>query len=133
MWNQNGQPRPPVFDRIKILIIMTLLQNIVISGAQVLLMSMHAWDQNNYFLIMMTRLQNIKMNVLWPGHLYQNFWSHQYQETLSTWNNNILQWGHDDQTCNEKQVFQLAANFDFTSGLFSSWMLLFYIYIGCFV
>ena len=39
-WNQNGRPKPPAFDKIKILIIMTSLQNIVILGAQGLLMLM---------------------------------------------------------------------------------------------
>ena len=34
VWSQNGWPRPPAFDRIKNLIIMTSLQNIVISGVQ---------------------------------------------------------------------------------------------------
>ena len=52
---------------LKIMIIMTSLQNIVILGAQGLLMG-------SKFLIKMTRPQNIKMNnVLQPGHLYQNF------------------------------------------------------------
>ena len=30
------------------------------------------------------------LNVFQPGHLYQKFWSHQHQEVLSTWNNNVL-------------------------------------------
>ena len=55
MWNQNGcqLPRPPAFDRIKILIIMISLQNIVISGAQGLLMLMGSK--------ILTRPQNVKM------------------------------------------------------------------------
>ena len=70
---------------------MTLLQNIVISGAQGLLMLM-----GSKFLIKITRPQNIAhLNVLWSDNLHQKFWSHQHQETLSTWNSNILQWGHD--------------------------------------
>ena len=36
-------------------------------------------------------------NVLWPDYLCQKFWSHQHQEALSTWNNNVLQWVHHDQ------------------------------------
>ena len=75
---------------LKILIIMTSLQNIVISGAQGLLMLM-----GSQFLTKMKTLL-FHFNVLWPGHLCQKFWSHQHQETLSTWNNNTLQWGHDD-------------------------------------
>ena len=53
---------------LKLLIIMTSLQNIVISGAQGLLTLM-----GSKFLIKMTRPQNIKSNVLRPGHLYQKF------------------------------------------------------------
>ena len=55
---------------LKLLIIMTSLQNIVISGAQGLLMLM-----GSKFLIKMTRSQDIvlSLNVLWPGHLYQKF------------------------------------------------------------
>ena len=56
MWNWHGQPRPPALIGLKILIIMTSLQNIVISGAQGFLMLM-----GSKFLIKMTRLQNIKM------------------------------------------------------------------------
>ena len=56
------------FDKIKILIIMTSLQNIVISGAQGLMMLM-----GSKFLIMKTKPQNIQNNVLLPGHLHQKF------------------------------------------------------------
>ena len=45
-----------LFDRVKVLIMMTSLQNIVISGAQGLLMLMES-----KFLIKMTRPQNIKI------------------------------------------------------------------------
>ena len=53
---------------LKILIIMTSLQNIVILGVQGLLMLM-----GSKFLIKMARLQNTVLNVLRPGHLYQKF------------------------------------------------------------
>ena len=53
---------------LKLLIMMTSLQNIVILCAQGLLMLM-----GSKFLIKMTRLQNINNNVLRPGHLYQKF------------------------------------------------------------
>ena len=79
---------------LKVLVMMTSLQNIVISGAQGLLMLMGL-----KFLIKMIRPQNIKIknSVLQPGHPYQKLWSHQHQEALSTWNNNVLQWSHHDQ------------------------------------
>ena len=56
---------PPGFDRLE-----SFGQNIVISGAQGLLMLM-----GSKFLIKMTRPQNIKIknSVLRPGHLYQKF------------------------------------------------------------
>ena len=55
---------------LKLLIIMTSLQNIIILGAQGLLMLM-----GSKFLIKMTSPQNIvlSLNVLRPGHLYQKF------------------------------------------------------------
>ena len=57
---------------LKILIIMTSRQNIVILGAQGHLMLM-----GSKFLTKMTRLQNVDLsisfNVLQPGHLYQKF------------------------------------------------------------
>ena len=55
---------------LKVLVMMNSLQNIVISGAQGLLMLM-----GSKILIKMTRPQNIKIknSVLWPGHLYQKF------------------------------------------------------------
>ena len=55
---------------LKVLVIMNSLQNIVISGAEGLLMLMES-----KFLIKMIRLQNTAfyLNVLWPGHLYQKF------------------------------------------------------------
>ena len=66
----NGRPMPPGFDRLESLVMMNSLQNIVISGAQGLLMLM-----GSKFLIKMTRLQNTVyyLNVLQPGHLYQKF------------------------------------------------------------
>ena len=42
---------------------------------------------------------SLYLNVLQPDHLYQNFWSHQHQETLSTWNNNVLQWRYNQNLC----------------------------------
>ena len=54
--NRNGRPMLPAFDRIKILIIMTSLQSIVILSAHGLLMLM-----GSKILIKMTRPQNIKM------------------------------------------------------------------------
>ena len=107
---------------LKVLVMMNSLQNIVISGAQGLLMLM-----GSKFLIKMTRPQNIKIknSVLWPGHLYQKFWSHQHQEALSTWNNNVLQWVHHDQNFQAYQNQEaLAAHLIshlFQQGLFSSW------------
>ena len=92
MWNQMGGQYLVVLIGLKVLVMMNSLQNIVISGAQGLLMLM-----GSKFLIKMTRPQNIN-SVLRPGHLYQKFWSHQHQEALSTWNNNVLQWVHHDQT-----------------------------------
>ena len=73
-------------------IIMTSVQNVFISGAQGLLMLMGLkffirWPGHKTLLF--------HLNVLWPGHLYQKF--HQHQKTPSTWNNNVLQWDHDDQ------------------------------------
>ena len=61
---------PPGFDRFESFVMMNSLQNIVISGAQGLLMLM-----GSKFLIKMTRPQNIKIkySVLWSGHLYQKF------------------------------------------------------------
>ena len=75
-----------------VLIIMTSLQNIVISGAQGLLMSM-----GSKFLIKMTRLQNIMMKehcfVAWSS--LSKFWSINIRRP---WAPKItcLQWGHDD-------------------------------------
>ena len=47
-------------------------------------------------LIKMTRLQSIKIKeqcfAAWSS--LQKFWSHQHQEALSTWKNNVLQWDH---------------------------------------
>ena len=40
MCNRNGQPRPPAFDRLKVLVMMTSLQNIALLGTQGLLMLM---------------------------------------------------------------------------------------------
>ena len=87
MWNWNGWPRIPDFDRLKVLVMMISLQNIVILGAQSLLMLM-----GSKFLMIMTRLLNIKIknDVLWPGHLYQKLWPHQHQEALSTQNTNVF-------------------------------------------
>ena len=51
------------FDRLKVLFMMTLLQNIVILGAYGPLMSM-----GSRFLFKMTRLQGIVLNVLLPDH-----------------------------------------------------------------
>ena len=51
----NGQPRPPGFNSLKVLVMMTSVQNIVILGAQGLLILM-----GSKFLIKMTRPQNIK-------------------------------------------------------------------------
>ena len=67
-----GQSRLLLMD-FKVFIRITSLQNIVILGAQGFLMLMVP-----KFYIMMTRPQNIK----WPrpGHLYQQFCSHQYPE-----------------------------------------------------
>ena len=61
---------PPGFDGLKVLVMMNSLQNIVISGAQGLLMLM-----GSKFLIKMTRPQYtvFYLNVLRPGHLYKNF------------------------------------------------------------
>ena len=61
---------PPVLIGLKVLVMMNSLQNIVISGAQGLLMLM-----GSKFLIKMTRPQNtvLYLNVLRPGHLYQKF------------------------------------------------------------
>ena len=63
-------PMPPVLIDLKVLVMMNSLKNIVISGAQGLLMLMRS-----KFLIKMTRPLNIKIknNVLWPGYLYQKF------------------------------------------------------------
>ena len=57
-----------VLISLKVLVMINSLQNIVISGAQGLLMLM-----GSKFLIKMTRPQNIKIknSVLRPGHLYQ--------------------------------------------------------------
>ena len=52
----NGQPMPPSFDRFESFGHDELLQNIVISGAQGLLMLM-----GSKFLIKMTRSQNMKI------------------------------------------------------------------------
>ena len=61
---------------------MTSLQNIDILGVQGLpdVDGIEKFDKNNqaakqYFYV---------LNILGPGHLYQNFWSHQHQEILST-------------------------------------------------
>ena len=66
----NGQPMPPGFDRFESFGHDELTANIVISGAQGLLMLM-----GSKFLIKMTRPQNtiFYLNVLRPGHLYQKF------------------------------------------------------------
>ena len=57
---------PPGLKGLTVLIMMNSLQNIVISGAQGLLMLM-----GSKFLIKMTRPQNrFYRNVLQPGHLY---------------------------------------------------------------
>ena len=110
---------------LKILIIMTSLQNIVITGAQLqgLLMLM-----GSKFLIKMIRPQNIKMKeqcfVAWSS--LSKILSHQHQETLST---------EITKFCSEVMMIKifkqeaLAAHFDFISfstRLFSSWPLLFY-------
>ena len=61
---------PPGFDRFESFGYDELTANIVISGAQGLLMLM-----GSKFMIKMTRPQNIKIksSVLQPGHLYQTF------------------------------------------------------------
>ena len=61
---------PPGFDRLESFGHDELTENIVISGAQGLLILM-----GSKFLIKMTRPQNIKIknSVLWPGYLYQKF------------------------------------------------------------
>ena len=61
---------PPGFDRPESFGHDKLTKNIVISGAQGLLMLM-----GSKFLIKMTRKQNITIKncVLWPGRLYQKF------------------------------------------------------------
>ena len=93
MWNQMGSQCLLVLIDLKVLVKMNSLQNIVTSGAQGLLMSM-----GSKFLIKMTKVQNtvFYLNIFWPGHLYQKFWSYQHQEALSTWNNIVLQWVHHD-------------------------------------
>ena len=55
---------------MKVLVMMSSLQNIVISGAQGLLMLM-----GSKFLMKMTGPQNtiFYVDVLWPAHLYQKF------------------------------------------------------------
>ena len=89
-----GGPCLLVLIGLKVLVTMNSLQNIVISGTQDLLMLM-----GSKFLIKITRPQNtvFYLNVLRPSYFYQKFWSHQHQEALSTWNNNVLQWVHHDQ------------------------------------
>ena len=107
---------------LKVLVMMNSLQNIVISGAQGLLMLM-----GSKFLIKMTRPQNtvFYLNVLWPGHLYQKFWSHQHQEALSAWNNNVLHWVYHDQNFqayqNQEALAAYLISHLFQQGLFSSW------------
>ena len=123
MWNQIGRPRPPAFDRIKNFDHHDLTAKHCYSGAQDLLMLM-----GSKFLI--------KMNALRPGHLYQKFWSHQHQETLSTW---IIMF------CSEVMMIEIfnpiksrrpwppnSISHLFQQGLFSSWPLLFYTW-GAFV
>ena len=129
MWNQMGGQCLLVLIGLKVLVMMNSLQNIVISGAQGLLMLM-----GSKVLIKMTRPQNIKIknSVLWPGHVYQKFWSHQHQEALSTWNNNVLQWVHHDQNFqayqNQEALVAHLISHLFQQGLFSSWPPLFYIW-----
>ena len=126
MWNQMGGQCLLVLIGLKVLVMINSLQNIVISGTQGLLMLMGSK------LIKMTRPQNIKIknSVLQPGHLYQKFWSHQHQEPLSTWNNNVSQWVHHDQNFQAYQNQEaLAAHLIshlFQQSLFSSWLPLFY-------
>ena len=117
---------------LKVLVTMSSLWNIVISGTQSLLMLMRS-----KFLIKMTRPQNIKIknSILQPGHLYQKFWSHQHQEALNTWNNHVLQWVHHDQNFQAYQNQEVLAahliSHLFQQGLFSSWPPLF-LHLGCF-
>ena len=124
----NGQPRPPAFDRFK-------------SFGHDELTAKHFYFRcsrspdvdGSKFLIKMARLQNIfYLNALRPGHLYQNFWSHQHQEALSTWNNNVLQWGHHDQTFKSiksrrpwRPLLPIWFHIFFNNS-FSIWLLFFY-------
>ena len=88
IWNWNRRPRPPAFDRIKNFDYHDLIAKHCYFGCS------RSPDVDGIKIFEITRPQNI--NVLQPGYLYQKFWSHQHQENLSIWNNNVLQWGHDD-------------------------------------
>ena len=108
-----------------------LLQNIVISGAQGLLMLIRlikgsAGHKTLYFYL----------NVFQPNHLNQKLWFYQHQEVLSTWNNNAMLFSEFSmiKTCKlyiksrRPQQLILISNL-FQQDLYSTWSLL---YLGCF-
>ena len=68
MWNQMGGQGLLTLIALKVLVMITSLQNIVISGAQGLLMLIESkfFDKDDKTLF-------CYLNVLQPGHLYQNF------------------------------------------------------------
>ena len=67
----NGRPRPPGFDKFESFVMMTSLQNIIISGDQGLLMLMvqEISDEDDQA----TKHYSFYLNVLWPDYLYQKF------------------------------------------------------------
>ena len=59
---------PSALIGIKVLIIMSSLQSIVISGSQGFLMLIQSDEDDPA-----TKHRSFYPNALWPGHLYQNF------------------------------------------------------------
>ena len=55
------------------------------------------------------------LHVLQSDYLHTKFWFHQHQETLSSWNNNVLQWVHHDQNFQPSKPGDLDCPFNFTT------------------
>ena len=104
---------PSALISIEILVMMSSLQSIVISGAQSLLRLMGSNEDDPA-----TKHCSFYPNALWPAHLYQNFDPINIK-ALSTWKNNVLQWGYHNQNfyTYQSKVGGLGCPFDFTSAL----------------
>ena len=93
---------------LQVLIMLNSLKSNVISGAQSLLMLIES-----KCLVKMIRLKNIKIKIQCFVACRSFYQSHQHQETLSTWNNNILEWSYHDKSLNLSKTRGLGCPFWF--------------------